>query len=938
MKSIKRLFLITAFALISVFSLLFAACGGSSTPAPQEEEKKSSIILNVDSLDLNLGETFTIMASLNNVTGEIVWQSSNASVATVDGNGKVTALSDGIVTITATVGETTAKCYVTVVDHGYVPVLIVNNKTITLMEGDSYSLGAKLVKNKEELSVSFAYENTDENVAEVQNGVVTAKNAGKTSVVITAVYENVSYTETVEISVIKEMSIQTDVSNVKLYTSDLAGGATSAEIAYFVDGIENADVSVVYDSEYVTVTKTATNVLVQAVKVGTSEVKLQFTDSGIVYDAIVTVVCEKPVFNAGAIYTLTGAANNGKTEISLGGSLSVGALENVELNGSEVSDYTKEENAIKVDSALLNKGDNAFKLSFENVDVQGVVVLADIVIDDTTDFDEFIRKLVGLGKGTENTQSSELYVVLASDINYNGGDLATNTGRTNYDTNWCGFFDGRGHVISNIVVDRGGVFGYIRGGIVNNLGLLNITSNKNASDTGGLLCMMLTGGGAVENCFVQGAFTNASTTTGGAIAEFAYNGNKVNNCITVVSGAKYAISGQENGNYVIPKFSYAVSADATYAYRTSVDGLYQNSVACVNAVDFTEGNGWNAQWKITNGQITFGSYMLENVQTLSKTIEIATAKQTQVTVDLSEYKATEVTSVFIGTAQVSEFTFKNGEISFATKYFTDNAIAGESSIIINAKIGAAGCSFVQKAVVVTHLISTATELTDFVKVLVGYGKGGDNLQSSAIYAVLANDIDYKGGNLVTNTDRTNYDTNWCGVFDGRGFVISNIVVDRGGVFGYIRGGIVKNLGLVNITSNKSAANTGGLLCMMLTGGGLIDNCFVQGSFTNASTATGGGIAEFAYGGNTITNCFTVVSGAKYAVSGQEAVSFVTPLYCYAVSADAVYAYKTTGTENVLFKTMSAFTANRAGMPGIGWNTWWKIEDGQVVFGSYKTSI
>ena len=88
MKSIKRLFLITAFALISVFSLLFAACGGSSTPAPQEEEKKSSIILNVDSLDLNLGETFTIMASLNNVTGEIVWQSSNASVATVDGNGK----------------------------------------------------------------------------------------------------------------------------------------------------------------------------------------------------------------------------------------------------------------------------------------------------------------------------------------------------------------------------------------------------------------------------------------------------------------------------------------------------------------------------------------------------------------------------------------------------------------------------------------------------------------------------------------------------------------------------------------------------------------------------------------------------------------------------------------------------------------------------------
>jgi hypothetical protein len=104
------------------------------------------------------------------------------------------------------------------------------------------------------------------------------------------------------------------------------------------------------------------------------------------------------------------------------------------------------------------------------------------------------------------------------------------------------------------------------------------------------------------------------------------------------------------------------------------------------------------------------------------------------------------------------------------------------------------------------------------------------------------------------------------------------------------------------------------------------------------TATGAGIAEFAYGGNVITNCFTVVSGAKYAVSGQEAASFVDPKYCYAVSADATYAYKTTGTENVLFKTMSAFTTNRLGMPGIGWNSQWKIEDGQIVFGSYKTSL
>ena len=238
--------------------------------------------------------------------------------------------------------------------------------------------------------------------------------------------------------------------------------------------------------------------------------------------------------------------------------------------------------------------------------------------------------------------------------------------------------------------------------------------------------------------------------------------------------------------------------------------------------------------------------------------------------------------------------------------------------------------------VATHVINTATDFDNFIKILVGYGNGKDNLQSAEMYVVLGADIDYKGGNLVTNTGRTKFDTNWCGTFDGRGHVISNITVDRGGLFGYIRGGTVKNLGLVEVTNDKSAADTGGLLCMMLTGGGAIDNCFVQGSFANASTTTGGGIAEFAYNGNSITNCITVVSGAKYAISGQESSSFVTPQHCYAISSDATYAYKTTATETVLFKTMSAFTTAHQTLSETGWASWWKIEDGQICFGSYKT--
>ena len=79
----------------------------------------TSITLNITSLSLEVGRTATIVATVkpDNATDKTVtWTSSNSGVATVDQNGRVTAVAEGSATITATAGGKQATCTVTVID------------------------------------------------------------------------------------------------------------------------------------------------------------------------------------------------------------------------------------------------------------------------------------------------------------------------------------------------------------------------------------------------------------------------------------------------------------------------------------------------------------------------------------------------------------------------------------------------------------------------------------------------------------------------------------------------------------------------------------------------------------------------------------------------------------------------------------------------------
>jgi len=79
----------------------------------------TGVTLNKSTLSLNSGSSETLIATVtpsNATNKKVTWKSSNAEIAKVDSTGKVTAVKDGTVTITATTsdGGKTATCKVTV--------------------------------------------------------------------------------------------------------------------------------------------------------------------------------------------------------------------------------------------------------------------------------------------------------------------------------------------------------------------------------------------------------------------------------------------------------------------------------------------------------------------------------------------------------------------------------------------------------------------------------------------------------------------------------------------------------------------------------------------------------------------------------------------------------------------------------------------------------
>lgn len=147
----------------------------------------TSVELNKTSLQMKEGDTETLVATVKpeNATDKtITWSSSNANIASVDGNGKVMAVKEGTATITVKAGGESAACAVTIKKDVPVSSIALNKTSLFLRVGESETLTAT-IEPEGATDKAVIWSSSENSIAIVdENGKVTAIKEG--SAVITA--------------------------------------------------------------------------------------------------------------------------------------------------------------------------------------------------------------------------------------------------------------------------------------------------------------------------------------------------------------------------------------------------------------------------------------------------------------------------------------------------------------------------------------------------------------------------------------------------------------------------------------------------------------------------------------------------------------------------------------------------------------------------------
>lgn len=219
-KHIKIIIIAAAVIVCAVIALSLCMCnkscnsGSSDSVISAEQADKSDLTLNTDGMTqedgcyklfLAIGDVYTLSATSKY---SFSFTSTDQNVASVDGNGKITANNPGTCVIYVNAG-TKVESVVVEVQNVVVPFVCVVKEEITLSlaieNANVYCLAPSVTYDGKRVECELTYTSTSSAIASVdENGVITAASAGECQIIITANYNGSSANCAVRVIVVND--------------------------------------------------------------------------------------------------------------------------------------------------------------------------------------------------------------------------------------------------------------------------------------------------------------------------------------------------------------------------------------------------------------------------------------------------------------------------------------------------------------------------------------------------------------------------------------------------------------------------------------------------------------------------------------------------------------------------------------------------------------
>ena len=531
----KRLSKLFVFVLAFVMALsTLVACqseqpGGGGTPPP---EASAGVTLDRTSATVDIYETLTLTATKENLTGEIVWTSSDESKATVSG-GVVTPVSEGKTTVTASVGGKSASCVVTVINSGQVPTLSLETGDETVRKGDEIVIGATFNYKGVPVNATFDYIVEKDDVVSVENGKIKAIGTGKSKVTVSATYKGFTAYKVINVTVTANVVFYLNETSVDLGLSALAGMVTNKTVTANVqkDNEKITSPVIAWATDNANIANVE-NGVITAVGVGETIISATYTTDGESFTVNLPVTVKKPVVDAP--FTVPAIDLNGTS----GSTISLDLTSSLEGTGVSASDivkivdltddnyevpFTVNGEDIVIEKTKLAAGEKSLNLEFNVVSYNIEMIVATKIITTASHIDNMKTyaltdkntKVVwdrsehsaaditaaSVSANVSKVYQFHGYFLLGNDIAYNkavpdwcgrmsngntdkelpGTSISPNKGDI---AGFHGTVNGNGHAIIGLTpsVANGGFVGTLgTGGVIKNIAFINAKSIANSA-------------------------------------------------------------------------------------------------------------------------------------------------------------------------------------------------------------------------------------------------------------------------------------------------------------------------------------------------------------------------------------------------------------------------------------------------------------------------